>query len=85
MARHQQIGAMFLQTELNTGLTFAWIALTSPDRSDKIARNRANARAAYDTLVRFKDSIYLTAEQSSHFESGFTRLQEKLRELGEVI
>ena len=85
MPDFQSVSAIFLQTELNTGLTFAGIALTPALGAEKVARNRANARAAYDSLLRFKDSVALTPEQSAVFDLGFARLRDQLRELGEVL
>lgn len=78
---------LFLKTELDVGLTFAWIALNSYQIGwhHKAERNRAAARRAYDALVRFRNRAALTALQSENFEHGFAFLQERLRLLGEAI
>jgi hypothetical protein len=80
-------GAFFLKTELNAGLTFAWIALSNLkyQNADKVKRNRANAVIAYKSLLYFRERVLLTPTQSADFDIGFARLQERLRELGEEL
>ena len=72
-----QLGYFFLQTELNTGLTFASIALQSRNlrRPEKVQRNRANARTAFDTIIRFREQVPLTQAQADEIEHGFQRLR----------
>jgi hypothetical protein len=58
----------FLRTELLAGLNFSKIALEGEDES-KIERNRANARKAYDALLRFiPDAAFFQKrpEKSTH-------------------
>jgi hypothetical protein len=58
----------FLRTELLAGLNFSKIALEGEDES-KIEQNRANARKAYDALLRFiPDAAFFQKrpEKSTH-------------------
>ena len=57
------ISVEFLRTELATGLTFSRIALEAKHES-KVARNRVNARRAYDTLLHFTPGTSLSAEEA---------------------
>lgn len=72
----------FLKTELETGITFADLAL-SAKYADKLERNKANARKAYDTALKFIDK--LKPEDASDLDTLFKHLRSKLRELGESI
>ena len=72
----------FLLTELGTAETFAEIASESED-GEKTARNRQNARKAYDTLLRFMP--LLSPEDSSNLLEKLNSLKSKLIELGEEI
>jgi hypothetical protein len=74
----------FLRAELQTGLTLARIALDSP-RRDTILRNRANARKAYDVLLRFIPKVSLTPDEAKEINSGVQELGSKLRQLGEEV
>jgi hypothetical protein len=72
----------FLNTEADTGLMFAGIALES-DTEEKMARNRANARKAYDTILRFIGRVSLTAAESEGLGTKMARLKLGLQTLGE--
>ena len=74
----------FLRAEAQTGLTFAKIALSSRHQ-DKIARNRANARKAYDTLVRFLPQGNATPEGRKEVKAKIAELKSLLQQLGEDI
>ncbi len=52
-----------IKTEIETGRTFARIALKASD-ANKIARNTANARKAYDTARRWAESPVLSPADS---------------------
>lgn len=80
-----QVAALFLLTELETGLTFVRIALDNRDYHEKMARNQVNARVAHDTILRFKERIVLTHSQQTDFEAKFATLQAGLRQLGEAV
>lgn len=72
----------FLRTELQTGVTFAHLALTAK-YGDRVERNRANARLAYDTALRFLETI--TPESASELDAQFKHLRAQLTELGERL
>lgn len=79
-------GVEFLFTELQSGLTFAHLAISAPQSyTDKVERNRKNARKAYDSLLRFQGGISLSQEEAARFESGKNALKQALRALGEVV
>jgi hypothetical protein len=82
-----RVAALFLNTELSTGLTFAGIALKSRALKwpDKVGRNHKNARLAYDTVLRFRKTVWMTETESSDFDARFEVLRGKLRELGDDL
>lgn len=67
----------FLDTELDTGITLARIALKAVD-PDKISRNASAARKAYDTIVAFVSSLPENA-------AGRKRIREKMGTLKELL
>ena len=77
-------GVYFIKTELQTGLMFSSIALAAAS-AQKIARNTANARKAYDTALRLVQRVTLTTEESEQFEHAFARLKRELVQLGESV
>ena len=74
----------FLRAELHTGLSFSKIALKAEDES-KIERNRANARKAYDTLLRFIPDATLSTEETKEINSQMAALKADLQHLGEDV
>lgn len=78
----QRPQAVFLKTELKTGLTFAKIALESKDPS-KISRNTLNARKAYDTLLHFLKEAELTTADHVLVQQLLAKLKSDLVELGQ--
>jgi hypothetical protein len=74
----------FLKTEVNTGLTFANIAHDSVN-AEKSARNRAHARLAYDTVLRFIGRVSLTYAEAEHLAVKMDQLKHGLEELGELF
>ena len=74
----------FLRAEAQTGLTFAKIALSSRHQ-DKIDRNRANARKAYDTLLRFSPHGNATPEGWEDIKAKIEELKSHLQQLGEEV
>ena len=71
-----------LLTELRTGLTFARVALDSAE-DEKRYRNRLNARKAYDTYIKLRNQVALTADESRTLESKLAELRASLALLGE--
>jgi hypothetical protein len=61
--------------------TFATIALQSDDR-EKAARNKQNARKAYDIALHFPAPATLTEDQEKEIPEKLASLRSHLRELG---
>jgi hypothetical protein len=74
----------FLRIEADTGLMFAGIAKRA-GRGEKAVRNRANARLAYDTVLRFLDRVTLTASESANLALKMAKLKRDLENLGELF
>lgn len=74
----------FLRAEALTGMTFAKIALGSRHQ-EKIDRNRANARKAYDTLLRFMPQDNATAGPWDDVRARIAELKSHLQQLGEDV
>ena len=74
----------FLRAELDTGFTFSKIALGA-NYEDKRARNQANARRAYDTILHFLPSTDLEADEATEIKSKLEQLKSGLKVLGEKI
>lgn len=72
----------FLNIEADTGLLFAGIASQS-ETDEKKVRNCANARAAYDTILRFVKRVTLTEAEAKHLEGKVAKLKLELQTLGE--
>ena len=79
-----ETGVEFFRKELRTGLTMARIALEAESRN-KVDRNRANARKAYDAALRFIAKTPLTDEEAEEIRAMITRLKLALAELGEEL
>ena len=78
-------GFGFLMVEVQTGLTFASIALTAGDDVNKLARNSENAKLAYDTVLRFRDRVQMNDGAAAELEAGLEKLRIDLRKLGEDV
>ena len=72
----------FLNVEADTGLMFAEIARGS-EKGAKADRNRAHARTAYDTVLRFIGRVSLTDAESESLGVKMARLKLGLQKLGE--
>lgn len=79
-----RVSVEFLKTELDTGLMFSKMALTS-DNDEKSDRNRKHARTAYDALLRFIGRVSLTLEDAEHLKAGIAELKSQLQRLGETF
>lgn len=79
-----QSGYSFVNAELDTGLTFARIALGAKGRN-KIDRNRVNARKAYDSAMHFLPSTSLSSDEAGSIKEKISALQAALAKLGEVL
>jgi hypothetical protein len=72
----------FLNIEAETGLMFAEIASGSDD-AIKRYRNRAHARIAYNTVLRFIGRVALTSSESANLGVKMAKLKIDLEDLGE--
>ncbi|HJT54739.1 MAG TPA: hypothetical protein VJ848_12870 [Candidatus Angelobacter sp.] len=79
-----QSGLEFINTELDTGLTFVRIALGARGRN-KIERNRVNARKAYDSALHFLPTASLSAQEARMVKEKIASLEAGLTKLGEVL
>lgn len=74
----------FVNTELDTGLTFARIAGGTKTRSKK-DRNCANARRAYDSALHILQQVSLSKEEASAIGEKVADLKSSLEKLGEKL
>lgn len=83
---YTSVAVDFLLTELDTGLTFARLALAArSDNPQKRERNRKNARKAYDSLLRFQARTAFSSPEKTRLEEGKKELRAALRSLGEKL
>jgi hypothetical protein len=78
-------GLGFLMAEAETGLTFAGIALAAAGDDVKVQRNTANARKAYDTVLRFRGRLSMAPEEIARLSSRVEQLRWRLQVLGEWV
>lgn len=78
-------GVAFLNTELDTGLTFTDMALSADPNSEKRSRNIMNARRAYKAVLYFSRFTQFTRKQETKLERKLTRLRSALDQLGEPV
>jgi hypothetical protein len=74
----------FVNTELDTGLTFARIAVGSTTGSKK-ERNCVNARRAYDSALHILQQVSLSKDEASAIGEKIAALKSSLEELGEKL
>ena len=74
----------FLRSELQTGLTLTKIASDATWRA-KTERNRANARKAYDAVLRFSPRVSLSQDEKSEIKIKLDQLRTQLKMLGEEV
>ena len=79
----RQIGADFLRTEVDLGITFADIAREAGSDPDKVRRNTKNARTAYDTVLRFAPRCAFTVTEAEEMSVRMAHLKASLVALGE--
>lgn len=81
---YRQSGVHFVNTELDTGLIFARIAVGSKTRS-KRERNCANARKAYESALHMLQQIPLSKEEKGAISEKLATLKSNLEKLGETL
>jgi len=74
----------FLDTEADVGLNLARFAAESPT-GERRARNRRNAREAYDTVLKHLDRAVATSEELEALHQKMATLRELLKSLGERV
>jgi hypothetical protein len=74
----------FLVADLDLGITFARIALESGS-DDTRARNRRNARKAYDTTLCFLPRGRPTRPERKQINEKLAALKSRLQSLGETF
>ena len=74
----------FLRSELRTGFTLTGIARDSRDRA-RAERNRANARKAYDAVLRFVPRVALSPDETNEINAKLEQLRSELQRLGEEV
>jgi uncharacterized protein YPO0396 len=74
----------FLNTEADVGLNLARFAAESPTGKKK-ARNRRNAREAYDSVLKHLDRAAPTDEELKVIQQKMATLRELLKSLGERV
>ena len=74
----------FVDVELDTGLTFARLASTAK-YEDRIERNQANARKAYDVAFRLIARVEFPETTTVELQAKLALLKSELQQLGEVI
>jgi hypothetical protein len=75
----------FIYSELETGITFASLALDS-QTDEKRQRNRQNARKAFDTARHFlKQRAVEEIVAQPDLQERLNKLKQLLRELGEKV
>ena len=82
--RMNRVSVEFIETDLETALTFVQIARQTSDDSRRKRTCRA-ARRAYDSLKGFANRVELTAEHGKQVALGLKRLKSELESLGEVF
>lgn len=81
-----QRGTEFLKVELETGLTFANIALGEVLGSEERIKAQANARKAYQTVLRLRGRFDPPNEAATRdIENALDRLRSVLEKLGERL
>ena len=83
-AGFRRSGAEFILADLELAFTFLDIASTS-GVANTACRNQKNARAAYDSVLRFlpRSIAALTAGEQQNVQDRLADLKSRLQELGE--
>ncbi len=79
-----RIKADLLRMDLETCVTFVKIARESVDK-ETVARNRRNARNAYDSVVHFMSTATLTKLEEENIKTKLDHLKSALADLGELF
>ena len=69
--------------DLDVAMTFTRIASDAREDSEKRARNRTNARHAYDEISRISRDAVLTDNERQDIDDKLAELRSALQQLGE--
>jgi hypothetical protein len=72
-----------LRIDVEAALTFARIAVAADASSEKRARNRSNARNAYDSVQHLRKNVSMTDQQEQELDAGLAELRNALKAIGE--
>lgn len=81
----EKTGATFLITDLDLAMTLTHIADDAAHDSDKRSRNKANARRAYDSVLRISDHALLAPADRKIVDEKLAELRSVLERLGKVF
>ena len=73
----------FLLTDIDTALTFMDVA-ESTGKAEIRNRNYANARRAYDTVLRFMQNLAIADDQRKKLASKLNILKSRLQNAGQL-
>lgn len=76
-----KIGTEFLMTELDTAFTFLALSETTASAETR-ERNRKNALAAYNTILRMHGRIVMEANRKRDFQLKIKNLKKRLKDAG---
>lgn len=74
-----------LRTDTKVGLTFATLASEAAEGSATRTRNLANARKAYDTVLRLSKRLCIKEAEMQQLAEGLSNLKSALESLGEYF
>jgi hypothetical protein len=83
LERIEQTGTTFFLTDLDLAITMTRIASDAPKASEKRARNRANARHAYDAISRISHHAVLPEKERRDVDNKLAELRSALEQLRE--
>ena len=78
----KQSKVSFLFIDLNLAMTFMDVADTS-DLEETTRRNHANARTAYDAVLRLANKLMLNADQRQAIDAKLALLKTRLQAVGQ--
>jgi hypothetical protein len=81
--RLERTGFTFFITDIELAMTLVRIAADSENDPEKKARNRQNARHAYDTILRLSTSAALSDEERAEVNGKLRQLKSSLEGIGE--
>ena len=74
-----------MATDIKVGLTFSRIASSKPDGSQDRIRNTANARKAYETVLRLYRKLCFDQAEMHELSEGLDRLKSAIEALSGTL